>query len=299
MDNQECAFGGNGDIYGLGVRVGIYLQWLTTILAVNLYPAAVESVRNANTTFQVAMFAGFIFITRGAGAVRAIEGYFALLFCLATVWIATLQVVADMRIGKRANADAPRQAGQEARGLGDLLLATAVCAYGIWYLFVGLDNLARVSDTPRCQELIFFFAPVALFGWYRNLMRVLLVVSFVVCATLAVARFLFILDDLLGLLAAWNNPTRLSPRHTALVQAVRISALKLLGCVLALVIFVVAMEMTLIWNRVKDVNACNTFSQLFPLLVGGANLARIMYQALRAVMLGDIKLEWTWWTHCC
>jgi hypothetical protein len=61
------------------------------------------------------------------------------------------------------------------------------------------------------------------------------------------------------------------------------------------VLFIVGMEMMLRWNGAKDINAADSFSQLFPLVVGSANLARVMYQAARARFTGDIRWHWNWY----
>jgi hypothetical protein len=79
------------------------------------------------------------------------------------------------------------------------------------------------------------------------------------------------------------------------VQIIEVSALGLMLCLGALTLFVVGMEMMLRWNGARKVNTADSFSQLFPLVVGGANLSRVMYQAARARFTGDIKWHWSWW----
>jgi hypothetical protein len=48
-------FEGNQDLYGLGVRLGIYLQWITSFLANNLLPAARQAFRGSWLVFSIAM----------------------------------------------------------------------------------------------------------------------------------------------------------------------------------------------------------------------------------------------------
>jgi hypothetical protein len=56
--NQVCPFTGNSDLYGIGVRVGLYAQWVATLL-VSLFSAEdEETFRIVNLIIQSAVFLG-------------------------------------------------------------------------------------------------------------------------------------------------------------------------------------------------------------------------------------------------
>jgi hypothetical protein len=130
------------------VRLGIYLQWTTSVVAENVHEPAVATTREANTTFQLAMLAGLILITAPDGVeTKTVEGYIALLFCFASAWIALLQGYSAARASFAGTG--PRNLG--VGGQGGLLLGTATCSYGVWFLFVGLDKLPRTA----CSEMVF------------------------------------------------------------------------------------------------------------------------------------------------
>ncbi len=281
-----CGFDGNGDIYGLGARVGIYLQWLTSILAENVHEPAVESTRDANTTFQVAMFAGFILVTADGyySDTRALEGFVAMLFCFASAWIASLQAHSRTKAGRDGTGSA--SASASARGVGDLLLCTAICSYGVWFLFVGLDTLPR---TP-CPETVFFFAPVQLFGGFRTLLKATFVASLAGSALLIAIRSALLLRSLHSTVVRWGIPATLSPRHTELVRTIPLRGRRLVGGIAALATFIIAVELTVAWNQIRGVDTCASFSQLFPLVVGSTNLFRVVYQLLYALVLGVARV---------
>ena len=44
----ECAFDGNTDLYGLGVRLGVYGQWIATLITTVLDPENEASFRLLN-----------------------------------------------------------------------------------------------------------------------------------------------------------------------------------------------------------------------------------------------------------
>lgn len=55
---DDCSFEGNADLYGLGIRLGFYLQWLTTVLA-NFVLAKEEIIANG---FAFAVYISAVFL---------------------------------------------------------------------------------------------------------------------------------------------------------------------------------------------------------------------------------------------
>ena len=53
-----CGFRGDENVYGLGIRLGVYLQWLTSCLAYNFVADEAVTLRGVNTCFTLANFAG-------------------------------------------------------------------------------------------------------------------------------------------------------------------------------------------------------------------------------------------------
>jgi hypothetical protein len=51
----ECGFMGNSDAYGLGIRLGIYLQWLASIIAAAFLPSEGASLADAYLVFSAAL----------------------------------------------------------------------------------------------------------------------------------------------------------------------------------------------------------------------------------------------------
>lgn len=49
---------GNSDLYGVGVRVGLYTEWVTTLLATLFDPKTESSYRIANLVLQCSIFLG-------------------------------------------------------------------------------------------------------------------------------------------------------------------------------------------------------------------------------------------------
>ena len=57
----DCGFNGDGDMYGLGIRLGYYIQWLATVFGAFFTPKMVSSAFEANAIFNIGMLAGLVF----------------------------------------------------------------------------------------------------------------------------------------------------------------------------------------------------------------------------------------------
>jgi hypothetical protein len=58
-----CGFAGNSDIYGLGIRLGVYLQWIATLISYQLLEDSIDSVTAANWVFLFATMIATLVIT--------------------------------------------------------------------------------------------------------------------------------------------------------------------------------------------------------------------------------------------
>jgi hypothetical protein len=74
----SCGFDGNADMYGVGIRVGFYLQWYSCILASWISRVEVPSMRIANLMFVSATFLAMI-IQTFENKIRPVEIYISLL----------------------------------------------------------------------------------------------------------------------------------------------------------------------------------------------------------------------------
>ena len=287
-------FEGNSDIYGMGVRLGIYLQWFTSIFAENFHKPAVDSARDTDSTYQLAMTSGFMFITTNpATETKAVEGHIALLFCFAGSFKASLQNGSAFRqvFSKGNDTKLPTR---RIRSAADMILSAIICSHGTWFLHRGMDNLERTE----CPEIAFFFAPVALFGWFGSVMKALFAVGLVGSASMLIIQgFVVIsgmpssLDDLLQrrITSPHQDQTE-DPQQSCIL--VKVSLRQLLGSLFALGLFITSVETTLVWNNISGVWQCAEFSQLFPLMIGATNAFRLTAQFCLLYAKGEVELQW-------
>jgi hypothetical protein len=76
----SCVTDGNSDMYGLGIRIGFYLQWYSSILASWFAHSEVEGLRLTNNLFVASTFLALIISTsNGASNLQAVDIYITLL----------------------------------------------------------------------------------------------------------------------------------------------------------------------------------------------------------------------------
>lgn len=54
----DCTFEGSGNLYGLGIRLSIYIQYFITSLAYNYNQACFNSISTGNSILRVALLIG-------------------------------------------------------------------------------------------------------------------------------------------------------------------------------------------------------------------------------------------------
>lgn len=161
-----CTITGNSDMYGLGIRIGFYLQWFGTILA--SWPDRthdeVPALRFSNSLFVSATFIALL-IQTAKNNLRPVEIYIILLltfgryFHFVPIYIWRLLVCCDPRLDPTRH---PRvHAGPVFSGLNFLLLAS-VSIYHLWFWY-HLNGLA-LGEKEGCVEYGFFFGRVLLDG---------------------------------------------------------------------------------------------------------------------------------------
>ncbi|KAK4504225.1 hypothetical protein PRZ48_005141 [Zasmidium cellare] len=276
----QCGFVGSEDAYGLGIRIGAYTQWFASLLAQMLPKVESEALRTVNTCFQIAILASLAYWTCTApDTLHPAEAFIMLLFCFGGV--SACQSWSRNPFNSMFGSEA-----FSLRGIGDFirnLVALGACSYGLWLTIRGRTRL----DETACRTRVFFFAPVNLFGWYRYVLMAIFSFGILCGLLITVACMLHAYHQYDAWLKDWrNNSISVEPEPNE-----RPSIAVFLTTCIALGVFIVAVELTIIWNGIEGVQACNSVGQLFPLIVGVAGLLRIMWCFARALVVGEISFR--------
>jgi hypothetical protein len=168
----ECSFAGNSDAYGLGIRLGVYLQWLGSHIANRTYYAR-DSIGNLLDTN--AIFLSALLVATWLLSVRKDETYAVEIAILLYLMWGTLGSVFTIRGYRTVLAPANKYQkpfsllGAQMRAL----LSMATSSFSIWFWFAGAKSLKATS----CVPYVFFFARVHLLGWARIIYQIASIVS--------------------------------------------------------------------------------------------------------------------------
>lgn len=266
---ERCGFDGDDNTYGLGIRIGIYLQWITTSIAYNFLPKEAGTMRGINNCFQAAMFAGLLFVTITRGPeLYAVEAFMMLTFCMGGVC--------------SGDSDTPSYSSYGATVMGSLIrfsLGMGFCAYGVWFTFKGMDNMKH----PPCSTFVFVFARVNLYGRFRTLWKV----SFTLGAISYAILILIVLGCLV--IACWRalqkrftkqdpEVENASPAEISNPEPDRVLTRTLWST--ALLLFIVGVEKIIQWNHIQGVDSLGSTGQLLPLIIGLGGVFRIINNLL-------------------
>lgn len=159
-DLNPCQFRGDDNTYGLGIRIGLYVQWITTDLAYNLLPEEASNIRAINSAFQLANLGGLLFITitkalyQPTPQLHAIECWIVLTFCLGGVCTGALK--GSKKRGEPLTHDFSLHDMSSLGSVVNLTVNVVLVYYSIWFVFVGMDKMVH----PLCNRYAFFFARV-------------------------------------------------------------------------------------------------------------------------------------------
>ncbi|KAH7393555.1 hypothetical protein BKA64DRAFT_644296 [Cadophora sp. MPI-SDFR-AT-0126] len=82
---HTCAIEGNADIYGIGIRVGFYLQVLASGIALAVRPDDAKGFFGTNAWFQIGLFVALIYNSAN-DSIYAVEGFIAVNMLYLLLW---------------------------------------------------------------------------------------------------------------------------------------------------------------------------------------------------------------------
>ena len=192
-----CHFQGNSDLYGLGIRVGIYMQLFSSLLANAALPSHVrEDMQNTNAIIMVSVFAGMANATIRR-SLNAVEIFVMSTFLAAFMWSdftpAHISNIMLSSKGGKCRVQTEESGGMGERGEEELwekksyfaaisrsIFGTAFAVFNVWYWLFGRHSLLKNGiDNPTCQPIIFLHAQIILNG-YQPMLYIILSVAYAI-----------------------------------------------------------------------------------------------------------------------
>lgn len=282
----DCSFDGNADMYGLGIRIGFYLQWFGTILASWIARSEVQGMRFSNSLFVSATFLALI-VQVSQNALRPVEIYIVLLLMFgAYLYIVPLYIWRLVTWG-RIRLDPsmfPRVKNSKIYSRLKFGLLVAVCGFQLWFWFRGVEDVAGAAE--GCTEWGFLFTKIRLDG------KPFRIVNEVLYSTLLT----FCLGEL-GITIAKRLKWIKEPKHEELrcvlycnsraceklltgssgKEKLKHQAIhSFVGLALAVMV-TTATEFIILWNEIKGVESIASTGQTIPVILSAGMVGRVLY----------------------
>ena len=195
-----CEFDGNSDMYGIGIRIGFYLQWYGAILASWLSPLELPNIQFSINVFIVATFIALLIqLIRDVSRLEVVEVYIILLlafgYFLRLVPLYTLRFL----IGYNPTLDLIRYPRVTSSTLYEYLtftLLVAMVSLQLWFWIARVPSL-----NPRsCQEYGFLFTKTNLdmkvFSMLSILFYSLLLLACLIVLFISLGKKFGVIEDL-------------------------------------------------------------------------------------------------------
>lgn len=255
---EPCGFDGDDNTYGLGIRLGLYFQWLSTMLSNFIgivKPEEAKSMKGVNLCFQASVFGGLLYvtITRGttqnAGQLYAAEIWVILCLCLGGV----LTISPEPKDRAYVIHDVCQQA-----------LNVAMASYTLWFIFTGMDQMAH----PPCSRYSFFYTKVDMYHWFRLFWKITMIPA--TCTVVFSLGWSLLRLRVPGMRRLFDDAEHAWGRSQPIFWV--LSPSFALGSTIA------STELIIRWNHIQNVNSVGGTGQLIPLIVSCLSFIRLAYK---------------------
>jgi hypothetical protein len=182
----SCVLDGSSDMYGLGIRMGFYLQWYGSILASWFAPSEIEGLRFTNSLFVASTFLALVISAAdGSSNLQTVDIYVTLLLTFGYYLFLVPLYVWRIVTGGNARLDPTRWPTIRSGALYNVLTSLLLLAVGAFQLWFWAWRIAQPGPVGGCQEYGFFFARIRLNSLgFRVLNLVLYSLVMFACLTL-------------------------------------------------------------------------------------------------------------------
>ncbi|UKZ73709.1 hypothetical protein TrVFT333_001359 [Trichoderma virens FT-333] len=244
--------GGNSDLYGIGVRVGLYAQWVATLLATLFDPKTEGTYRIANLIIQWSIFLGLCTqSSAGDPVIGAVITQYLLFGSLSSLTGDGISHLSHFS------------------GIFRIVFYTAVSSYGCWFWFNGIDDMT----VEVCRDIA-FFGSISLYGRFRTVGKVFSVLGLIVCV---ISLIYSVFATTRRFKDGFRNGFEAKEKTRPQVELVLLLlSMALIGISIYLVEHLIQInEITGV-----DVGQINTVGQLIPLLAGGLACVLTMWRVV-------------------
>ena len=192
MAAASCSLEGNSDLYGLGIRLGVYLQLITTLLSNHFLPKELSGAWDANFVFLAALLIAGVKGAAQAHGLCAAEAFVILQMMLAfllsvftsygNLFLAAIDCIAsgidgnwlpDSKNVVKVFSELGQAHGafSSMGGYSRAVIVFAIATFNVWFWFPGVLSLGAVGS--GCSTRVFLFTSVDANGPAQIVFRLL------------------------------------------------------------------------------------------------------------------------------
>ncbi|OTA63764.1 hypothetical protein K449DRAFT_433087 [Hypoxylon sp. EC38] len=265
----DCSVEGNSDMYGLGIRLGFYLNWYAGILANFIAAEEIESVQYAMLSFITATFVAVV-VQTAHNTVTVLDTYITLLLCFGYNFFLIPIYIWRLLTGFNKGVDPTRWSRVHHGSLFhayNLVLTMSVAIFQLWFW----TSEAVRSNT--CPYYGFLLRRSLLSSVEARIVNITLQ-AFIIFILVQFAAML--LRDVLSPKKSTKDPdesTSLPKRRKTRLQTIYPVILLVIASIVT-----AATELTIAWNDITDVSDLDTAGQLIPFLISLGIIGRPRYK---------------------
>ncbi|KAJ6779851.1 hypothetical protein PWT90_00847 [Aphanocladium album] len=271
-EGTMCPIEGNPDLYGLGIRVGIYIQMLAVQISALLSMVLRQDDYIGEGVVIFILAVGSVLLKLIVHhEIAAVEA--APMIALLIAQVGVCRSVSRMGI------------------VLNVIFAVEFCglsALFVWFWWHGMDVLGR---SPCPDDKVFFFVKVSLWGWFRTMNKVFTIITAIVAGVMAIMYIMgYTMLSLKFLIYCFhrirgrtteplvvNNTSQESPNFDEEDWGLNIERAFEITLNIGVIVFV---EMTLKWNNIKNIHSIREPGQFMPLMIALAQLFAVIYQGV-------------------
>ncbi len=199
--NGECGFQGNPDMYGLGLRLGVYLQWFACNLSLTFVAHPEKNLPDASLVYSFAIALAIVLATFQDTCVYFVEAF----------------ILINIAFGGTLHLDLTKWEKGSWRRPALLIFYLIIFPYSCWFWKQGMQKHFR--DTP-CGTQLFLFGRIS-----GSLVPIALKVFLAISIILTIGTGYSSIAQLVGTIMTWMGRKRThSPVSDMQTQALTYSS---------------------------------------------------------------------------
>lgn len=204
---DECSVAGNNNIYGLGIRLSIYVQGFITMIAYCYKQESFKSLSTANSILRVALLLAIMYIT--ASSPESLTSIEAVVVCglIACLYAESANVHYTWYVPKEFTNDEIRRCWNSLGWWRTLLQYIWLFGYALWFLMKGLGGVLPPAH-PNCgPEVVFVLARVRLDEKWLKIVAMILFSAVALPGLISIVLFSLPAKYRDACIEALNDPT--------------------------------------------------------------------------------------------